>query len=212
MEVTRRPGLAEALFAWILLAVLGAAVFVTYARLPASELYHVSGSGVTGGASRLVVFLGWPGGLIAIAVLAIVADRLRSLPARLAALAAAGLCASIVVPGVIDQADLDARPVNALAAIGVGAAVLLTAIAQARGGIGESAPIGWLDAARIALAVVLLLAAIPWIAAELGFSVSDAPVLGSIFMGDQRIEAPGQETLMAVHLGDHHGMVGTLLA
>jgi hypothetical protein len=80
MEVTRRPGLAEALFAWILLAVLGAAVFVTYARLPASELYHVSGSGVTGGASRLVVFLGWPGGLIAIAVLTIVADRLRSPP------------------------------------------------------------------------------------------------------------------------------------
>jgi hypothetical protein len=212
MEVTRRPGLAEVLLAWTLLALVGAAVFTTYARLPASDLYHVSGSGLGGGASRLVVFLGWPGGLVAIAVLAIVADRLHGALLRLAALVAAGLCASIVVPGVIDQADLDARPVNALAAAGVAAALALTAFALARAGIGRPAPLGRLDFLRVGLALVLLLAAIPWIAAELGFTVSDAPVLGSVFMGDQRIEAPGQETLMAVHLGDHHGMVGTLLA
>jgi hypothetical protein len=116
------------------------------------------------------------------------------------------------VPGVIDQADLDARPVNALAAIGTGAALALTVAALVRGGVGESIPFGRLDVVRIAAAVILFLAAVPWIAAELGFSVSDAPILSSIFLGDQRTSVPGQETLMAVHVGDHHGLVGTLLA
>jgi hypothetical protein len=177
-----------------------------------AELYHVSRNGLAGGASRLVVFLGWPGGLVAVGVLAVVADRLTRLLPRLAALVAAGLCASIAVPGVIDQGDLDARPVNALAAVGTCGALLLTGVALARGGIGRSAPARRLDAVRLGLAFMLLLAAIPWIAAELGFSVSDAPLLGSIFLGDQRTSVPGQETLAAVHLGDHHGMVGTLLA
>jgi hypothetical protein len=212
MENRPRPGLAEVLLVWILLALVGAALFVTYARLPVGELYHVSRNGLAGGASRLVLFLGWPGGLVAIGALAVVADRLRAPLPRLAALVAAGLCASIVAPGVIDQADLDARPVNALAAVGTCGALFLTGVALARGGSGHSAPVHGLDVVRLGLAFVLLLAAIPWIAAELGFSVSDAPVLGSIFLGDQRSSVPGQETLTAVHLGDHHGMVGTLLA
>ena len=212
MENRPRPGLAEVLLVWILLALVAVALFVTYARLPVAELYHVSRHGLAGGASRLVVFLGWPGGLVAVGVLAVVADRLTKLLPRLAALVAAGLCASIAVPGVIDQGDLDARPVNALAAVGTCGALLLTGVALARGGIGRSAPARRLDAVRLGLAFMLLLAAIPWIAAELGFSVSDAPLLGSIFLGDQRTSVPGQETLAAVHLGDHHGMVGTLLA
>lgn len=212
MEDARRPGLAEVLLVWILIVLVGAAIFVTYARLPTADLYHVSRTGFAGGASRVVIFLGWPGGLAAVAVLAIVADRLAGVLPRLLALTAAALCASIIVPGVIDQADLDARPVNALAAIGTGTALALTVVALARGGVGESAPFGRLDVLRIVTAVVLLLAAIPWIGAELGFSVSDAPILSSVFLGDQTTSVPGQETLIAVHLGDHHGFVGTLLA
>jgi hypothetical protein len=207
-----RPGLAEVLLVWALFAVVAVEVLVTYARLPASDLYHVSGSGLEGGASRALVFVGYPASLAAIALLAIVADRLDTRTARVGALSAFVLCASIGVPGVIDQDDLDARPVNALAGIGIALALVLTAAALARGCLGQSAPLGGGDAARIGAAIVLLLAATPWIAADLGFTISDAPVLGSIFLGEQIKSVQGQETLMAVHLGHHHGMDGTLLA
>ena len=52
---------------------------------------------------------------------------------------APGLCATVGFPGVIDQADLDARPVNALAGAGALLALGLTAAALRRGGIGASA-------------------------------------------------------------------------
>lgn len=209
---TRRPGLVEAVLVWVLFAVWTVVVLVTYARLPASELYHVSGTGLVGGASRTLVFLGYPASLAAIALLAVVADRLQTRAARLVALGAVLLCATIVIPGVIDQSDLDARPVNVLAAVGVGAALVLTIVALARSGLGDSTSLRRAGVLRATAALVLLLAATPWIAADLGFSVSDAPVFGSIFLGEQIRSVEGQETLMAVHLGHHHGMDGTLLA
>ena len=89
------------------------------------------------------------------------------------------------MPGVVDQDDLDAKAANALPALGVAIAVVLTAVALARGGIGASRPFGggW-DVARAVLAVVILLASIPWIAAELGFYLSE-PRARSIFMSGQ---------------------------
>ena len=207
-----RPGLAEVLTVWILFGVVTLEVWVTYARLPTRELYNVSGSGFEGGVSRALVLLNFPLALVAIALLAIVADRLSGRLA-LVALAAAILCVIVVVPGVVDQDDLDAKAANALPALGVLIAGVLTGLALARGGIGASRPFGggW-DVARAALAGVILLASIPWIAAELGFYLSDTPGLRSIFMSGQVRPEPGHPDIRAVHLGHHHGMDGALLA
>lgn len=207
-----RPGLAEVLTVWILFGVVALEVWVTYARLPPRELYNVGGSGFDGGAGRALVLLNFPLALVAVALLAVVSDRLRGRLA-LVALAAAILCVIVVVPGVVDQDDLDAKAANALPALGVLIAVVLTGLALARGGIGASRPFGggW-DVARAILAVVILVGSIPWIAAELGFYLSDAPVLRSIFMSGQVRPEPGHPDIRAVHLGHHHGMDGALLA
>jgi hypothetical protein len=79
-----RPGRTESiprelLAAWLLFAITASAVFVTYARLPTHELYNVTGSGLTGGASRALVFLNFPTALAAIAVIALAFERLRRL-------------------------------------------------------------------------------------------------------------------------------------
>jgi hypothetical protein len=213
MEEERRPGLLEALIVWALFAVVAVEVFVTYARLPPEDLYHTSGTGIEAGASRVLVFLGYPMSIVVIALAPIAAARLGTRRAALVAAGAGILCASIVFPGVIDQANLDARPVNALAGAGVGIALGLTILAPVRAGLGPSPPFGRLDLVRIAASLVLLLAALPWLFAELGFYVSDVPILGRIFIAEELRPSPGGEpSLHAVHLGRHHGMDGVLLA
>jgi hypothetical protein len=201
---------SRALFAiWGLVALVTAEILVTYSRLPARELYNVSGSGLEGGASRALVFLNFPVALIAIGVVAVVAHRLRSAVAKAAALLAVVLSAAVVWPGVVDQGDLDARPVNALAALGVGLAFVLTVTglrpaARAR-------PAG--DKLRLALAGCTLVAAPPWIAAELGFYLDGVPLLGWLYRTGapphgEPVTAPA---LASVHHGHHHGMDGVLL-
>ncbi|MGH2995243.1 MAG: hypothetical protein ACRDON_11550 [Gaiellaceae bacterium] len=207
----RGPGLAEAPVVWTLFGVAALMVLVTYARLPPAELYNVDEDGLAGGAGRALVFLGYPTALAAVAVLGLVADRPASPAERGVTFAAALLCASVVWPGVVEQSDLDAKPVNALAGVGVLLALGLMVVALVRGGLGRSAPLGPWDAVRAALAVVLLLAAVPWLAADLGFSADDAPGLGFLMGGEPRPE-PGHPDLIAVHLGHHHGLDGTLLA
>jgi hypothetical protein len=202
-----RPGLGELLVAWGLYAAVGLEVLVTYARLPAAELYNVSGSGLEAGAGRALVYLGYPTSLAVIAFLPILVARLAHPLATLAALASFGLCLTIGIPGVLEESDLDAKPANALAAIGVGIALLLTFVALARGGLGSSAPFGGWDWARVGLALVLLLASFPWLAAELGFHAGDP-----VFLSEELRPEPGHPELRAVHLGHHHGMDGVLLA
>jgi len=214
MEAQRRPGLTEALIVWALFAAVAVATFATYSRLPPEELYHTSGSGI-GGASRVLVFLGYPFSIVAIALATIAAARLATRPAALAAAVAAVLCAPIGIPGVIDQADLDARPVNALAGAGVAIALALTLVALIREGVGPTRPFGRADLLRALAAVALLLVGLPWVFAELGFYVSDVPVLGRFFLAKE-VEVVsstgGEPSLHAVHLGRHHGMDGVLLA
>jgi hypothetical protein len=213
MAERSRPGLAEALIVWALGALVALATFVTYARLPAEELYHTSGGGLEAGASRAVVFLGYPFSIAAIALAWIGALRIGTRAAGAAAVVAGILCATIGVPGVIDQGDLDARPVNALAAVGVAIALGLTALAFLREGAGQARPLARPDVFRAVFAVFLLLAGLPWIFAELGFYVSDVPLLGGIFLAEEITPSPGGEpSLHAVHLGRHHGMDGVLLA
>jgi hypothetical protein len=207
-----RPGLVEVVAVWLLFGVVALAMCVTYARLPPEASYNVSGEGFAAGAGRMLVFANYPLALVAVAFLAILADRLGGRLALVAAVGAA-LSAVVVWPGVVDQSDLDAKPVNAIPALGVLIALVLTGVALARGGLGASRPFGggW-DAARAVLAVVLVLGSLPWLVAELGFYVGRLPGLGSLFMSDEILPEPGHPDLRAVHLGHHHGLDGTLLA
>jgi hypothetical protein len=213
MEQGRRPGLFEAIAVWCLFALDVVAILVTYSRLPPESLYHTSGGGLEGGVSRALVFVGFPVALVAVPIAWIAAARLRTRLAVAVAAVATVLCATVGFPGVIDQADLDARPVNALAAIGALLALGLTAVAWTRGGLGDSAPFQRSDWLRLSVAALLVLAALPWIWAELGFYVSGAPVAGDLFIaGELKPSLDAEQTLHAVHLGHHHGMDGVLLA
>lgn len=51
---------------WAFVAFESLAILVTYWRVPPHELYHVSGTGLEGGASRVLVYLNWPVALVAI--------------------------------------------------------------------------------------------------------------------------------------------------
>jgi len=191
------PGLREAFVIWVAWGVVGVTVWVTYARLPADELYNVSGTGVLAGAGRTLVYLDWPVALAAVALSVVAAERLLAGPltraGRSATVAAAavaiGLCATIGLPGVLDPNDLDARPANVPAAAGVLLALVLTfAALRVRGwGRWERPTRG--DLIALAVAPVAVVLAIPWILAGIGVQTSDA-----------------------VHLGNHEGIDGLLLA
>jgi hypothetical protein len=124
---------------------------------------------------------------------------------RLLVWAAIALCAVTTVPGVVDQDDLDARWLNAVPALGVALALGLTVAAVRKHGatLAERAR-G--DGLRLAVAALLLLVALPWLAAEAGFFFP-----GDVFMGEE-IPPVRDEGLAAVHLGFHHGTAGVLLA
>ncbi len=198
----------EILAVWLVFAAVAVEILVTYWRLPASELYHVSGSGLEGGASRVLVFSNFPAALVAIAVLALLWDRLRGTAAD-AAVVGIVLCAAVVWPGVVDEANLDAKPVTVIAAVGVLVAAVLSALVRRRGTSIERCHPS--DRARVVVAAAALFIGLPWIAADLGFFLNGVPVLGTIFRterwssGDQTMPPP------VVHHGHHHGMDGVLL-
>jgi hypothetical protein len=202
----------EVALVWMLFAVVTAEVGVTYSRIPHGELYHVSGSGIEGGLSRALVFLNFPVALVALAVLGLIYTRLPGRSYRAVAILAAVLSAAVFWPGIVSQADLDARPVNAVAAIGVLLALMLTGVVANRGGLSRR-PWHTADWLRAALAIVLLVAALPWLAADLGLYSNGVPLLGKLFQSGQFLpERPGLPKFApAVHHGHHHGMDGFLL-
>jgi hypothetical protein len=205
--VTTQPRLAETFGVWLVYGLVGLATVVTYARIEPAELYHTSVDGLAGGLGRALVFLNYPVALAAIATLAVSLDRLGTRPMWLVpAGAAAVLCATVAAPGVVDQDDLDAKPVNALPTAGVAFAFLLSLVAVRCGRLGRLGPRLRGDSVRIVLAGVLLIGAIPWFFAELGFY---APWP---FLADEIRPEPGESALRAVHLGRHHGIDGVLLA
>jgi len=202
----------EALAVCALFLLVVSAILATYWRLDPRELYHVSGNGLEGGTSRVLVFSGWPFGLVAAPLAWLAASRLGEAWAVAVAAAATLLIATIGLPGVIDQVDLDARPVNGLAGLGALLALVLLGVSWVRGW-GRSTPFHRADWLRIGVALVLMLWSLPWIWAELGFYISKAPVLGSFFLAEEvRPSLGGEPSLHAVHLGEHHGLDGTLLA
>ena len=170
------------------------AVLVTYSRLPVAELYHVGNEGIAGGLSRVLVLSNFPLSLGGIGLALVAADRLPGRAARALAAPAVVLCAVTAWPGVVSQADLDAKPVNVLPALGLLLALGLAVTAVVRGGVAPPR-VGKGDVVLLAL---LAVASLPWLAADLGFYLLST--------------APDASGLRGVHLGHHHGSDGALLA
>lgn len=206
------PG--ELIAVWTVFLVVAVAIVVTYSRLPAADLYHVSGTGLEAGLGRLLVWLNYPLALVALPATLLLVDRFDTAAARL--IGAAGVVMSAVVfwPGVVDQSDLDARAINVVPATGTLIAVGLTVVLLARSGISRAPrPFGIRgDRVRLAIVIVLPFLAVPWLLADLGFSLDGVPVLGIIWQTGELRSQPGVEGLHpAVHHGHHHGMDGVLL-
>ncbi|HZT53333.1 MAG TPA: hypothetical protein VE995_03035 [Gaiellaceae bacterium] len=202
--MSRVPWEVRAVLALVVLD--GAAVVATYSRLPPAELYHVHHSGIAAGFGRELVSLNFPFALVGIALVGLAWPRLGG-RLRLAGAAAVALCAVVVV--AVHQSDLDARPINALPALGLAAAVALVLAA----GVEPEPRRRRGDGLRLALAALLLLFAAPLIAAELGFYLDGVPVLGWLFETGRLTREPGIFGLHpAVHHGQHHGWEGAMLA
>ena len=210
-SVATLTGMGEAAAVWTLYGAVVVADLVTYAREPPGLLYHVSDTGLRGGASRAVIALNWSTAAAALAIAGLAAVALLG-ASRAFALAAVPLCATMFVPGVVRQAHLEARPVNAIPAAGVFLAAVATVVAARRVGLSWARRRPF-DAVRAVVAVVLVLGALPWTAALLGFSLAGVPILGTLFQtGELRTEPGDPVPRPAVHLGDHHGLQGILLA
>jgi hypothetical protein len=197
---------------WLLFGLAAVAVFETYWRLPPAELWKVSNSGFVGGIGRAFVFLSFSAALAAIAAVPIIVDRLEDRRAELLGLGAVLLCATVAWPGVQTEGDLDPKWSNAFAVAGVGLAVALTAWATLHGRPEHPRTSVAGDRARLAVGVIALFFAAPYIAAELGFFLDGVPLLGWIFQTGAIRPEPGSGDLhAAVHHGHHHGLDGFLL-
>ncbi len=190
----------------ILIVLDGIAVIATYSRFPATELYHVQHSDtVAGGFGRELVALNFPFALAGVALVGLAWPRLHG-RLRIAGVVAIALCA--VVYFAVDQADLDAKPLNAVPALGLALAVglvLAVGVSDARLGRG--------DRVRIGLAAVLVFFCAPLIAAELGFFLNGVPFLGWFFETQRLTTQPGVPGLHhAVHHGQHHGWEATMVS
>ena len=194
----------EAVAVWALWLLVLATLVVTYARLPVEELYRVDDGGLSGALGRALVLVNFPIALVAVALVLVACDALPRSSWWIGGPAIA-LCAFVAAPGVVDELDLDARPVNAVPAIGVALALGLTVAAARRTGL-AFAPRRPGDPLRIAAAVVILVLSLPWIAAELGTSLPDG-----VFATTRLVEEDDGTLLAAVHLGHHHGWDGALL-
>jgi hypothetical protein len=118
---------------------------------------------------------------------------------------AIGLCAVVAWPGVVDQSDLEAKPVNLLPAVGVVLAFGLT-VAAARVSGRSFAPRRRGDPLRVAVGAAVTLVSLPWIFADVGVHLPQG-----IFMTTKPYSEPGEPPTAAVHLGFHHGLMGALL-
>jgi hypothetical protein len=213
--ISARPqsaGLRDVFVVWLLFGLAAIAVFVTYWRLPPSELWKVHNSGFIGGAGRALVFLSFSAAVAAVGILPIVLDRLDDRRADLAGLVALILCATVALPGVQTESHLDPKWSNVPAVLGVAMAFLLTVWASREGRREFPRTTARGDAARLVVGGVSLFFAAPYIAAELGFFLDGVPGLGSIFItGAIRPEPGAGYSHAAVHHGHHHGLDGFLL-
>ena len=169
----------------------------------------MSGSGAAAGAGRAVVLLNFPLALVALPILLLVVYEWRRPWVTVVAVVAAALSAAVFWPGMVDQADLDVRPANAVAATGVVLAASLTVAAAVRFRVAPRKAPG----ATIAAMLVLLVVSLPWMLADLGIVAGRVPVLDWVYESDQWYAGLGHARLHhALHVGHHHGMDGALLA
>ena len=208
---SQRAGLRDIWLVWLLCGLATVAVFETYWRIPPAELWKVHNSGFVGGIGRALVFVGFSPAVAAFAVLPVVVDRLENRRADLLAVAAAAFCATVAF--VQTPSHLDPKWSNALPVIGVALAVALTARASSRGRPERVRTTLAGDRARLALWLVVLFWATPYIAAELGFHLDGVPFFGWFFQTGRLAPEPGSGELHAtVHYGHHHGLDGFMLA
>jgi hypothetical protein len=199
---------SEVALVWAIVIAVAAAALLTYWRLPAGATYHFADTGPGGGLSRVASYLSYPVALIGIGAGGLVAvSRTASMRLRTAAVVSIALCAS--VPLVVSQSDLTARWGDAVPVAGV---ILAGAVSAAAARAASRAPdaITRGDRVRIALGALLVVAAVPWVAAALGFYISDAPVLGAFLRARQ--PTPGNALLPTIHRGLHDGLFGCQLA
>jgi hypothetical protein len=188
--------------AWTVWGALLVALLVTYTRIAPTDLYHVSGEGLAGGLSRVIVQINFPIALVAIAILLVCLDSLTGAWPWWAG-ASIVLSAVTVWPGVVDDSDLDVRWINVVPAVGVAIAIAVTVVAL-RTERPEVGPLP-LDPARWTLGIAAVLVSIPWFAADLGFYLP-----GRVFIMEEAL-ADDRAGEIAVHYGHHHGFDGTLL-
>jgi hypothetical protein len=157
------------------------------------------------------VLLNFPLALVAIPIVLFLLPLLEGRWARVAAVVSIALAAVILRPGVVTESHLDARPVNAIPALGVLAAAVLTVVA-ARGRRFAWARRQRGDGLRVIVAAAALGFGVPWIAADVGISFGGVPVLGALYQTSEPHTQPDRVGIHpAVHLGHHHGMDGVLL-
>src|SRR5262245_37356045 len=214
------PGLTGVLALWAMWIAVSAATWATNARIPVSELYGFHGVGVVSAAGRVAVLLGWPVALAAVPLAAVAVERFLARPhsrrstraVAIAMIVSIGLCATIAWPGAQQENHLDAKYINAPAAIGVAIAFGLTMFVLVTTGRGHPPPRTRMDAVWTAVFLAFLLLSIPWLLANLGYYAGDIPGLRRLFMSRQVVPEPGHPHLRAVHLGNHEGLDGVLLA
>ena len=201
----RVPWEIKAVLALIVLD--GVAVIATYSRVPSSELYHFHhGDTVAGGFGRELVALNFPFALVGIALVGLAWTRLQGW-LRVAGVVAIALCA--VVYFAVDQSNLDAKPLNAVPALGLALAVVLALVV----GVPSVPRSKRGDRLRVGLAAVLVFFCAPLIAAELGFFLDGVPFLGWFYETARLTTQPGHPELRhAVHHGQHHGWEATMLS
>ena len=203
---------ADALFLWCLFLAVAVAAMVTYARLPASQLYHVTNPGIDTGVKRGLAFAGFPAAPVAVAVVWMLAEHLTRRVATVAALAASVLASSVFWPGAVDEADPDSRPISVLAVVAVVAVIALTVGVARSAGLRRPRLRLRVERARLAVFALIFLVEIPWLAALIGVSLDHVPVLNSMYLSDSFVDQPGASGLHpAVHAGLHHGLCGALL-
>jgi hypothetical protein len=221
MGVSRsRPGLTGVLVLWAMWIVVCAGTWATNARVPAALLYGFHGAGIVSAAGRVVVLLGWPVALAAIPLTAVAVERFLASPhvrrsARAvvaASLVSIGLCATVAWPGAQQSTHLDARFINSPAALGVALAFAVTIYVVATTGRGVPLPRTRVAVAWAAVFLAILVLSIPWLLANLGYYAGDVPGVRRVFMSEQIVPEPDNPHLRAVHLGNHEGIDGVLLA
>jgi hypothetical protein len=184
----------------------GIAVIATYSRFRPALLYNVQHSDtVAGGFGRELVALNFPFALVGIALVGLAWPRLHG-RLRVVGVVAIALCATVYF--AVDQSDLDAKPLNAVPALGLALAVALVLVVGVSGGRQVRG-----DRVRIRIAAVLIFFCAPLIAAELGFFLNGVPFFGWFFETQRLTTQPGVPGLHhAVHHGQHHGWQATMLS